>query len=71
MNSQGVGKYVAVGFVAVLAVVIGSLLLGSAISGEEGDTFGRVFLSTLGAALTIFGVGAGVASTATYLTGPH
>ena len=65
MNGQI--SYVLVGGLAVVAVVIGSLLLAAGIDDDGGGVFGRVFLSSLGAALALFGIGAGVASAATFL----
>ncbi len=66
MNGQI--KYMVVGALMVVAVIIGSFLLAAATNNSNGDdTFGQVFMGSLGVALVIFGVGGGIAVIATYL----
>ncbi len=66
MNGQN--KYIVFGALTVVAVIMGSLLFALAIdSGNGDDTFGSVFVGSLGFALLVSGIGGGIAVIATYL----
>ncbi len=66
MNGQI--KYMVVGALTVVNVIIGSYLLAAATNDGNGDdTFGQVFMGSLGVALVISGVGGAIAVIATYL----
>ncbi len=65
---NGQTKYIVFGALMVLFVIIGSLLFASAIENDDdGDTFGEVFMGTVGVALLFYGVGVAIAVIATYL----
>ncbi len=59
-------KYIEFGAFGVVNVIIGSLLIALATDNYGGDTFGEVFLLTVGIALLLFGVGVAIAAIATY-----
>ncbi len=65
MNGQI--KYIVFGAFAVANVIIGSLLFALATDNYGGDTFGEVFMGTVGVALLFYGVGVAIAVIATYL----
>ncbi|MCH7577485.1 MAG: hypothetical protein IH822_06795 [Chloroflexi bacterium] len=66
MNGQN--KYIVFGALTVVAMIIGSLLFALAIdSGNGDDTFGSVFVGSLGFALLVSGIGGAIAVVATYL----
>ncbi len=66
MNGQN--KYIVFGALTVVAVIMGSLLFALAIdSGNGDDTFGSVFVGSLGFALLVSGIGGAIAVVATYL----
>ncbi len=64
MNGQI--KYIVFGALSVVDVIIGGLLFALATDGH-GETFGEVFLGTLGFALLASGIGGAIAVIATYL----
>ncbi len=59
-------KYIAFGALAVVDMIIGSLLFAVWVD-DDGDTFGAIFVGSLGLALLLSGVGAAIAVVATYL----
>ena len=64
MNGQN--KYIVFGALTVVSAIIGSLLFALA-ADDYGETFGEVFLGTLGFALLVSGIGGAIAVVATYL----
>jgi len=65
---NGQNKYIVFGALTVVAVIMGSLLFALAIdSGNGDDTFGSVFVGSLGFALLVSGIGGAIAVVATYL----
>ncbi len=65
---KGQNKYIVFGALTVADVIIGSLLFALAIDNGNGDdTFGWVFVGSLGFALLVSGIGGAIAVVATYL----
>jgi len=64
---NGQNKYIVFGALTVVAVIIGSLLIALATDNGGDNTFGPVFMGTLGFALLVSGIGGAIAVVATYL----